>query len=371
VALAGCGADDERPPAPVPLALGVTEGNPHLLMPGRVPAPFERWRDLLTELRPRYLRMLVVWSRLQPDPDRAPDFGQPADGCLRGAPPCAPFFGIRDQLIAARRSGLEVVVTILSTPGWAAERRTGCEREGTIETARMPADLEAYRALVRALLAEGEVQRVPLRWWSPWNEPNHPAFLNPQRGRCDPDAPTLAADRYAEIVRALKAELDEAPGDQRIVLGEAAGLEERRPTATGAAELARSLPRDVVCASSVWAQHAYFDVEDELAGETASVRLLDAVAGALGRHRCAAGPRKLWITETGVDPDAGRAGCRTLAAALRRWGDDPRVDAAFQYTFREDTAFRVGLADAGLTELRPAYKAWRAAADGRPDRAPC
>ena len=37
---------------------------------------------------------------------------------------------------------------------------------------------------------------------------------------------------------------------------------------------------------------------------------------------------------------------------------DPRVQAAFQYTFRDDPAFPVGLADPHLTTLYPAYYLW-------------
>jgi hypothetical protein len=36
------------------------------------------------------------------------------------------------------------------------------------------------------------------------------------------------------------------------------------------------------------------------------------------------------------------------------------VDVAFQYTFREDTAYPVGLADPGLTRTYPAYDLWAA-----------
>ena len=48
-----------------------------------------------------------------------------------------------------------------------------------------------------------------------------------------------------------------------------------------------------------------------------------------------------------------------MAAQLRAWRADPRVRAAFQYTLRDDPIFPVGLADAGLTRLYPAYEAWR------------
>jgi hypothetical protein len=35
------------------------------------------------------------------------------------------------------------------------------------------------------------------------------------------------------------------------------------------------------------------------------------------------------------------------------------VQAAFQYTFREDLAFPVGLADAGLTQAYPTFELWK------------
>src|SRR5919201_1191038 len=61
VAACGCGS-----------SFRVTEGNPYLIAPGAVPARFARWRDALAGLRPRYLRLLIVWSRLQPRADRLP-----------------------------------------------------------------------------------------------------------------------------------------------------------------------------------------------------------------------------------------------------------------------------------------------------------
>ena len=56
-----------------------------------------------------------------------------------------------------------------------------------------------------------------------------------------------------------------------------------------------------------------------------------------------------------------------MDGALRFWAKDPRVDAAFQYTFREDTSFPVGLADASLDRLYRSYDAWQAwSAPGAP-----
>jgi hypothetical protein len=79
----------------------------------------------------------------------------------------------------------------------------------------------------------------------------------------------------------------------------------------------------------------------------------------------------VWVTEAGAGaprpgqprpPGAGdeREGCLALAAQLERWRRDPRVTAVFQYSFREDPAFPVGLVSADLGHVYPAYRLWRA-----------
>jgi hypothetical protein len=137
----------------------------------------------------------------------------------------------------------------------------------------------------------------------------------------------------------------------------------------GAAEFARALPDDVVCAAGVWGEHAYVRVSGALAGDSAgeppgALAVLRDVTDALDAHGCPGPPLPVWITETGAESSAGRGGCEAMARALAAWSEDPRVDAAFQYTFREDTAFPVGLADPALTTLEPAYAAWLALATG-------
>jgi hypothetical protein len=90
----------------------------------------------------------------------------------------------------------------------------------------------------------------------------------------------------------------------------------------------------------------------------------------------------IWVTETGVggahvgakrslSPAELRTDCRVLARSLGRWGRDPRVEAAFQYTFREDTLFPVGLADARLSRAYPVYDLWRDWADGQGSARAC
>lgn len=395
--LAACGGDDDPPPTPRPpapgLQTGLLEGNPHLLAPGAAPEGFARWRDALAALRPRFVRVLVDWEKVQPQAGVAPRFDLPNDGCMRGVPPCAPHQGIRDILraLAARRTagedGWEPVVVIYGTPAWAARAPRAARppggRCGISSRAREP-DASAYRALVRALREEARADGVPLRWWAPWNEPNHPAFLAPQRARCAAGSASTAAARYARIVAAFRAE--QQPGE-RILLGETAGYDAPRPSASSVTEFIAALPRATVCASAVWAQHVYVAqpggsgasaAEDApLAGDAdaaGSPALLRDITAALDRRGCG-GRHRLWLTETGAggprpgrerptDPASLAAACRAMAQALAAWDADPRVDVALQYSFREDPAFPVGLADAALTTRYAPYGAWKAAAAG-------
>ena len=50
---------------------------------------------------------------------------------------------------------------------------------------------------------------------------------------------------------------------------------------------------------------------------------------------------------------------------LERWSADPRVAAVLQYSFREDPAYPVGLAEPGLGRLYPAYELWLALGGGK------
>jgi len=254
------------------------------------------------------------------------------------------------------------VLVIYGTPRWAAVKRRGCERAGTTAYQRSPR-IADYQEFVRSLVALTGSITFDRVWWSAWNEPNTPGFLNPQRSGCGDDrAPAVSPDVYVRMVRAMAATLQGKP-DQRMLLGEVAGVPEGRPKAVGSAEFVRRLPGDLVCGAAAWSQHAHLvrprgggkRIDKVPASDTAE--LLAAVERALDAHDCAE-PVSVWITETGVG-DAPR-GCAIAGRQLDAWKAGGRVRAAFQYTFREDPVFPVGLADAQLTELYPAYRAWRA-----------
>jgi hypothetical protein len=378
-ALPACGGDDdddrERPsPRPRPaLAVGLTEFNPNLLWTARerpeVADGFGPTRDRVVALRPSFYRLVIDWNVLQPRPDVPPNLDLVGAGCARDLPPCGEARGVRDVLRAIRSQrranggrGPEVLVVPLAAPEWAANPRRGCEPPNLDFTARgvRPDALDSYRQLIIDLAALGEAEGVPLRYWAAWNEPNLSQFLAPQRARCDPGSPSLTPAAYARLFGEMRRALDAAPGAQTMVAGEIASVMQPRPTATAATEFIADLPRDVVCATDIWTQHAYVG-DNDVVPEVE--RALDA-RGCERRHR-------IWITETGAgadrpgdprpaDPAAAREGCRRLHERLLAWHRDPRVEAAFQYTFREDPAFPVGLADPGVRAVYPTYYAWRA-----------
>ena len=246
------------------------------------------------------------------------------------------------------------------TPEWAAvPPGGGCREEAGSRAPRADA-MPAYRALVAGVLALAEEVGAELRYFTPWNEPNHPYFLAPQRVACDPGSLSRAIAPYARLARALRAELAADDDVHRLVLGEMAGFVEPTSRATAVPEMIRGLPRRLVCAAPVWSQHAYIGGTEPVA----------AVAAALAARGC---PRRhaIWITETGVGPAPGgfslargitseRQGCGLLHRRLRAWHEDPRVTLAAQYTMREDDLFPTGLVTTDLSRARPALRAWQA-----------
>jgi hypothetical protein len=346
------------------LAIGITEQNPNLVWADREVAPeFAPWRDQLAALRPALYRLVIDWPSIQPRARAEPDLDAPNSGCMRAVGPCGGYAGVRDQLRALasrqRQGGWETLVVITGTPDWAGDRAAGCT-EGSAGRRSRPPDargLAAYRRLVGALLAAAAEEGAELRWWSAWNEPNHPYFLSPQRAACDGGSPSVSVGHYVRIVRALRRALAAAPADQRYVIGELAGLHLRSPKSTTIVEFIAGLPRDLVCGTPVWSQHGYLEGRDQLGDIEAALR-----ARGCGRRHA------VWMTETGTGlarTGRGRGGderrnCRRMHRQLRRWYADRRVTAAFQYTMREDDLFPTGLVTTDLTAAYPVLRMWQA-----------
>ncbi|HXB14242.1 MAG TPA: hypothetical protein VNV44_00730 [Solirubrobacteraceae bacterium] len=344
---------------------------------------------MLAALHPRYLRLLVDWAALQPSPSRPAALNAPVDGCARGVPPCGSYPGVEGELAAiasarraARSSGApppEVVVDILGAPAWAALPPHGCEAAGTASAARalLPGALGAYRALIAGLLSLAGREGVPLAWLAPWNEPNDPRFLSPQRASCEAAGAPLAAGAYAELARAASAQLRASGSGAQLLLGELGGYDKGSPHRLGIGQFVDGLPEDVLCLSHDWSVHAYAAYGRAPAAGADPVGELEHALDARGG--CAAGAR-IWVTEAGAGaPRPGRprrgapgeeaAGCGALAGQLQAWSRDPRVAAVMQYSFREDPAYPVGLLDAGLGHVYMTYRLWSAWASGSPEPA--
>jgi hypothetical protein len=380
-----------RPAGP---ALGLTEDNAQLLWnpaaadAPTAPAAFAPARRELTALHPAYIRLLVNWAALQPDPGRPPALEGIVTGCVRELGPCASYRGIAGELAAiasqqrADPGGYQVVLDVLGAPAWAAASPHGCERPADEAFARplRPEAIVAYRGLIAALLALGRREHVALPWWSPWNEPNDPRFITPQRASCANEAAALSPLVYAELARAMASELaSDGPGHE-LLLGELGGYSDGSPHRTSIAQFVAALPADVLCLSRTWAVHAYAVQGREEPPDPVGLleRALDARGG------CGASA-SIWVTEAGAGapepgrPRAGlaseeRTGCGALAAQVLGWYADPRVRAVLQFSFRDDPAFPVGEISSGLTRAYPVYGMWlalaRARAAGRAPPAP-
>ena len=363
------------------LAIGLTESNANLLLaaPAVVPAGFQAARAALSALHPAYVRFDVDWAAVQPNAATPPQFDTPSSGCARQTGPCATFAGLRDDLHALATqqragSGYQPVIVIYDAPSWAAVAASGCRQPPSSSGADLISarGLAGYRQLVLSLLALGRSEHVALNWWSPWDEPNQPLFISPQRASCAGDSPLLSPAIYTKLTRTLAVTLRAAGPDHQLVLGDLADFPKPRAHVGGIGEFIAALPQDVICATRVWAQHEY-PKPSAPGGVPGGVFALEQALDARGRCGLQA---RIWVTETGVGaPRLGQprdtsavelaAGCRLMGRVLASWDRDRRVDVAFQYSFREDPSFQVGLADAALTRLYPTYHLFQAWAGTR------
>ena len=253
---ASAAAQDDAPP----LSIGLTESDPRLLVPG---GSMSRVASKVAALRPAYIRVLIPWERLQPIAGRKPNWDAPLSGCPRINPGCRSERGTRSLLNAiklrqAADGGWKILAVPYFTPLWAMARAPeGCQKARLRHARAQRPRIADYRQFLRAFNALADKVGVNIDFISPWNEPNHPAFLQPQRARCSADSKAISPRAYARLVRAAGLEL--RPG-QQLVLGSLAGLRRPRIYGAGVAEFIRGLPHDVACLDVPFAQHAYIGV---------------------------------------------------------------------------------------------------------------
>ena len=163
-----------RPPQAAPFARGARRARgaaPALLPPARRlgGAAADRRRAARAERRP---------STAAPAAYRRAAPIRASPGSSRRSPPSSARHAAHGEPVP------QVVIDILGAPAWATLPAARLRSAGTPTRARgrcAPARSGDYRALVASLLALGRREGVALPWWAPWNEPNDPRFLSPQR----------------------------------------------------------------------------------------------------------------------------------------------------------------------------------------------
>lgn len=382
-----------RPPS---LAVGLVTTDAAALRPPATPVPgFGAAQAVTDRIAPRFVRIDVRWDLLQPeertplDPSRVV-----GDGCGRdGATPCSGAVSLQRTLQALKAAQVahpgryRPLLSFWGMPDWAGAPVDGCDgaqaREGAQPLA--PGREDAYRAAIAAVWGAVRAAGIDGADWTPWNEPNAPYFLDPQRASCTPTGEPRSPARFSRLVVAMDAELDRlrgrAPADaaarrDRLVLGELAAWGAPSRRAVPADEFLRALPDGVLCRADVLSVHGYLEARPRSGkGEPIAAGLRE-----LDRRPCLDG-KPAWITETAVGaPRSGgrrdvageilRAECRLMDRQLDRWFHDPRVTAAFQYSVREDPYFPTGLLDEGLERSFPVARVWAAWGGDRDPAAP-
>jgi len=170
----------------------------------------------------------------------------------------------------------------------------------------------------------------------------------------------------------MASELRAAGGRHQLILGELGGYLSGSAHRLSVGEFVAGLPASVLCLGEVWAVHVYAARD----GRPPDAGPVQALEEALAQRGACARSAQIWVTEVGAgapEPGTARiagaqeetAGCLALAEELQALDADPRVRAVFQYTFRDDPLFPVGLASADLAHLYPVYRMWLALAQAR------
>ena len=348
--------DEGSPPRPsVPEASG-----PRLLVGFFDDANF-RWRpyraamlDRVQGTGARIVRVLIRWYLTAPERPRT------------GGPP---FFVPRlheiDELVAnANARGLEVLLSIWGTPGWA---------NGGLGPNHAPDDPSELGRFARAL-----ADRYPtVRRYAIWNEPNTEQFLAPQ---FDERGSSVAPAIYARLYRAAYDGIKKARPDALVAIGETSSHGRDAPSRGRAqdthspARFARLLAeQEPALLFDAWGHHPY-PVKGGQAPDHASPwpsvtltcleRFGEALDRWFGRDEI-----PLWITEYAHEatPDEPRGiapglQARYAARALELAAGVERVRLFVWFTFRDDqtNAWQSGLLD-GRGRERPAYAGFAAA----------
>jgi hypothetical protein len=159
--------------------------------------------DEIEALGVRWIRMVLYWNRVAPSPNR----GSRPD--VRLTNPASYDWTSYERVVAeARARGIRVLLTPSGpVPRWATLTRQN------------HVDYPSPTYFYRFMKAAGRQFGARIRYWSIWNEPNHPEFLGPQYRRGKAYSPRL----YRRLVQRARKALDRTGnGRDRVLMGETA-----------------------------------------------------------------------------------------------------------------------------------------------------
>ena len=287
---------------------------------------------------------------------------QPQGGCMREVGPCLGWGGVREQLRALasrqREGGWTTLVVLHQHAGLGGEPgRAGA-------SARRPARGRARRARTRCpptarwsrtcSRRRGE-EGAALTLLQPLERAQPPGVHQPAAAGVRPGGRRARAPAaYAQIATTLQQALDDAPGDQQLVLGETAGLMKSTRYVTSVPDfIAGPAEGPGLRDHGLDPARLHRRRRPGRAGRRGARRPTAArTRSRSGSPRPASAPRPRTSARAARSPDAA-AGCRALHDQLVRWYEDPRVTIAFQYTVREDDKFPTGLVSTDLDHRPP------------------
>ncbi|MEZ5102768.1 MAG: DUF5722 domain-containing protein [Thermoleophilia bacterium] len=322
--------------------------------------------DRAEDAHARIVRSFALWYELAPTrPARAAD---PADPAYQ--------FGRLDELVRnARERGMDVMLTIWGTPGWAG---------GGPNHNRAPKSKD-IRAFAHALAKRysGSFQGLPrVRFYTVWNEANTGRFLFPQYapGSTRPVSPRLYATLYRAAYKGIKS------GNRRAKVAIGLTSPRGRPRVNHKEkdqlyplDFARGVARACAgrCRFQAYAHNPYpttprANATQRVKAPSINLRNLSTLERTVKQaFRLKRMPR-IWITEMGfrTNPPNPQGMSRAKQAANLRTSllmakRDPRVDMYIWFIFQDDAGAPKpttwesagGVLD-GAGRAKPSYRAF-------------
>jgi len=328
----------KEPAEPVVLPQSPMSGR---LLVGLQDDPGFRWAadratmlDRARDANATLLRTIVTWRDAAPTPPA--DAADPFDPAYR-------FDDLDDLVRSAQQRGIEVLITLWGTPGWANGGQTP-NRPPTD-----PATLEDFAAAVADRYSGRHPGYPAVRLFSAWNEPNLEQFLAPQ---FDDAGRSVGPALYAPLARAIDAGVERGNPDALVAIGETSPRGHDAPTDSvqdshSPARFARLLAEQRPAVRfDAWAQHPY--PAQPAIGPDEPVRWPRVGIGNLERFGAALDEwfgrddTPVWITEYahetlprdpfGIDPELQARYAREAMEVVAR---NPRLRMLVWFGFRD------------------------------------